>query len=323
VGVGPGTRVLAPTYHCPTMIAPVEKLGAEIVFYPINAAGGPNMAWLDAIDTRGVRALLAAHFFGIPQPMQRLRWYCDQRGIALIEDCAHAFFGRSDGRPVGAWGDFAIASLTKFFPVNEGGLLLSTRGRLTAKDARGRGWLDEARSLADALEMGARHGSLPGINRLLQAVFGSKNLLRRRSATAPEQSLCAPSLDARAMTRAAHWIFRHTHRHRIVTRRRQHYNQLVALLSGAAGMHALMPPLPPDCAPYVMPLFVASPDALYQALRRARMPVFRWCQRWPDTPEIEGDHGGVWSRHVLQLGCHQDLSDAQITELADTLLRQA
>src|SRR5262252_9349500 len=37
LGVGPGDRVLVPTYHCPTMIAPIVRLGAKPLFYPINA----------------------------------------------------------------------------------------------------------------------------------------------------------------------------------------------------------------------------------------------------------------------------------------------
>jgi len=38
LGVGPGDKVLVPTYHCPTMIAPVVRSGAEPAFYPITAS---------------------------------------------------------------------------------------------------------------------------------------------------------------------------------------------------------------------------------------------------------------------------------------------
>src|SRR6188472_4335877 len=39
LAVGPGDRVLVPTYHCPTMIAPVAALGAQPLFFPLDAAG--------------------------------------------------------------------------------------------------------------------------------------------------------------------------------------------------------------------------------------------------------------------------------------------
>ncbi|HEX5126590.1 MAG TPA: DegT/DnrJ/EryC1/StrS family aminotransferase, partial [Rhodocyclaceae bacterium] len=96
-----GDRVLVPTYHCPTMIAPVVGCGGQPLFYPIDAQGNADIGWLEKADTRGVRALLAAHYFGIPRSFSALRAFCDARGIALIEDCAHALFGRSEGRPIG------------------------------------------------------------------------------------------------------------------------------------------------------------------------------------------------------------------------------
>ena len=120
--IGRGDRVLVPTYHCPTMIAPVAASGATPLFFPIDAGGTPRIESLATNDDlSGVRAMIAAHYFGLPQPMARIRRFCDERNIALIEDCAHAMFGQADGRPVGSWGDYAIASLTKFLPTTEGG----------------------------------------------------------------------------------------------------------------------------------------------------------------------------------------------------------
>ena len=329
LGVTSGSRVLVPTYHCPTMIAPAAVLGATPVFYPLTPRGGPDLAWLRRLDTRGVRAMLAAHFFGIPQPMHALRNFCDARGIALIEDCAHAFFGMSDGRNVGAWGDFAIASLTKFFPVNEGGLLLTQRATQWHENRPTRSLTDEARSLVDALEIGARHGAQSGAKRLLAWAFQLKNQCRQRphapGHTPPPNPMNDPELarPSRPMTRTAQWLWAHAHQARIVTRRRHHYTQLVAMLSGVPGMSPLFPRLPEHCAPYVMPLKVEHPDALYHALRQAGIPVFRWCQLWPDTPRIEGDSGLEWSTKILQLGCHQDLDAGQIAHIADSVKRLA
>ena len=102
LGIRPGNKVLVPTYHCPTMIAPVVRAGAQPMFYPITATGGIDLEWLQRADLVGARAMLAAHYFGIPQPMSEVRAFCDSYRIALIEDCAHAFFGLSDGAAVGA-----------------------------------------------------------------------------------------------------------------------------------------------------------------------------------------------------------------------------
>ena len=67
--------------------------------------------------------------------------------------------------------------------------------------------------------------------------------------------------------------------------------------------------LPTD-APYALPLWVDDADRVYQHLRDEGMPVFRWDRVWPHAQVAPDDQGPAWSRHVLQLLCHQDLSAA-------------
>lgn len=92
-------------------------------------------------------------------------------------------------------------------------------------------------------------------------------------------------------------------------------------LSGVAGLRPLRPLLPDDCAPYVFPLWVETPDPGYQALRRLGFPVSRWDQRWPTIPNIADDQGPLWSHHVLQIACHQDLSEPELQRML-TLIKQ-
>jgi len=135
LGLKAGDAVLVPTYHCPSMIAPLVAEGLSARFYALAAGGEPDLGRLCASNLEGVRAMLVPHYFGRPQPMARLRGFCDEKGIALVEDCAHSFFGAVDGRPLGQWGDAAIASLTKFFPVPEGGLIVSQSRPLERPEA--------------------------------------------------------------------------------------------------------------------------------------------------------------------------------------------
>src|SRR5205807_5356794 len=109
-----------------------------------------------------------------------VRAFCDANAISLIEDCAHAVFGVSDGRPVGHWGDIAIASLTKFFPVPEGGMIVSSTRPLDELELSRRGWLDELKAVADAIQLGTEHRGFAGLNAVLRRVFRMKNWLRRR-----------------------------------------------------------------------------------------------------------------------------------------------
>lgn len=325
--IGLGGKVLVPTYHCPTMIAPVARVGAQPMFYPITASGAVDLEWLERADLAGVRAMLATHYFGISQPMSRLRAFCDSHGIALIEDCAHAFFGESDGAPVGSWGDVAIASLPKFFPVPEGGLIASVRRPLDGLDLPPCSLFDEVKVAVSAVEIGAAFDRFPGANAILRAVVGVKNRLRG-DASAGAAAIRAGkhsglSVDARLTSLrpaiVAHWIVSSVFRSRIVENRRRNYKALASRLRRIDGARALFPDLPDGATPYVFPLYVDDPSASYQQLRSAGVPIFRWDEIWPGTPTLDGDHGLDWAHRVFQLGCHQDLSLSDIEAMATTV----
>jgi len=70
-----------------------------------------------------------------------------------------------------------------------------------------------------------------------------------------------------------------------------------------------------------MPLFVDFPDKSYLALRSAGIPVFRWDELWPKTPQLDRDVGRLWATHIYQLPCHQDLSINDVDAIANTVLR--
>jgi dTDP-4-amino-4,6-dideoxygalactose transaminase len=272
--------------------------------------------------------MLATHYFGFPQPMSRLRAFCDARRIALIEDCAHAFFGVSEGAAVGSRGDVAIASLPKFFPVPEGGLIVSETHPLKTLELAPCSLRDEVKAAADAVEIGVVHGRFPGLNTLLGGVFSLKNRLRRRYRPADTPAnrggesahLAADArLDSLRPAVAAHWIASSVTQFRIVGNRRRNYAALASRLSRIDGAHALRPDLPDDSAPYVFPLYVNAPAASYQRLRSTGIPLFRWDEVWPGTPVIDGDHGLDWAHRVFQLGCHQDLSLEDIEAMATTV----
>ena len=333
MGIGPGDRVLLPSYHCPTMVAPVVARGAEPMFYPIDAAGAPQFDWLEQADTQGVRVLLAAHFFGLPQPMAKLRRWCDSHDIRLIEDCAHALFGKIEGRAIGRWGDLAIASLTKFLPVPEGGCLVNNAVAAPVPVLRRPGGMAQLKAAFDIIHNGANHGRLHGLRTLILGALGALRRLRGKPAAAPSALSAEHAMadadgfsidpaDAHlALSGASRWIAQRLPRERILQQRRACYRMLSQALSSVAGMRPLRRLLPDDCAPYVFPLWVDTPDPGYQALRRLGFPVSRWDQRWPTIPDIADDQGPLWSHHILQIGCHQDLSEPELQRML-TLIKQ-
>lgn len=329
LGVGTGDKVLVPTYHCPTMIAPIVARGAIPVFYPLDDVGTPRLDWIKQSNTLGVRALLVAHFFGLPQPLAEIRQWCNQRDVRLIEDCAHALFGRSDDRAIGCWGDMAIASLTKFLPVPEGGCLVTNMVPTPVLSLHQPTVISQVKASLDIVHAGVNHGRLKGLGLLVSGLYGVMAKLKIRTPRgAQAEPVCGSlgegftidtTLAHRRLTHASRWIANHSPRARIVSRRRENYSFFAHALSGLAGMRPLLPNLPTECAPYVFPLWVNQPDPGYLELRRLEFPVSRWDRLWPTVPRIEGDFGIKWSTHVLQLACHQDLTVAELQQMVTTL----
>lgn len=320
IGLKPGDRVLMPSYHCMSMIAPVVLLGGEVAFYPIMADGSADMAYLRYATRPPVRAILAAHFFGLPRAMQPIRQLCDEQGIAFIEDCAHALWGQHAGSTVGALGDYAIGSMTKFFPVPEGGCIASFRHSLEGVQLRSASVRRELKVLVDVLERATRFERLRGANQALNVLWQIKAVLRPRYRRGvddgPKDLLAAQAaladLDVAqagiAMSRAALAVVRHTRMDWTFETRRAHFARLLTCSMRLKGAQPLAPSIPGEAAPYVFPLWADEPDRGFAALRDRGIAVFRWDWRWPGTPQDPSDYGNIWAHHVLQLPCHQDLS---------------
>lgn len=316
-----GHGVLVPTYQCPTMIAPVLQSALQPVYYPIDARGLPRLDALDALcQGRPVGALFVAHYFGLPNDLRAVVDWCHARGILVVEDCAHAYFGLAGDRPVGHWGDYAAASLSKFFPVPEGGLIASARPLSSLGLARP-GLRDEMKGLVDVAENAWAHGRLAGVNHLLAPLWRARR--RGRGAEPPVVTPLPGTANADDLmegcdmgrvdqrpTQAAVWLHRLLPHSPIVARRREHYRIYSELLATVPGAHGLRPALPDGAAPYVWPLWIdgeARAQRAYAAMREQRLPVFRWDRTWPGTPQDPQDVATGWGRQLIQLLCHQDL----------------
>lgn len=325
-----GDKVLVPTYHCPTMIAPIEALGAQAVFYPVDSQGAPDLQWIQQHHSSDVRAILVAHFFGLPQPLGDIRQWCDQKGIQLIEDCAHALFGMSGDRAVGCWGDLAIASLTKFLPIPEGGVLVDNLVPPPLPSLHQPSFKSQLKAGFDIVHSGVIHGRLAEVAPFVKIATKLRCLFKpapvdrptgqTKAVDVPSDGFAIDMAQAHLeITAASRWIAQFAPRARIVNRRRENYLFFARALSGATGMHPLMPLLPDHCAPYVFPIWVEQPDPGYAELRRIEFPVSRWDRLWPTVAQIKGDFGIEWSHHVLQLACHQDLTAKELHRMVATL----
>lgn len=320
LGIGPGHQVLVPAYHCPAMIEPVNWCGATPVFYPLDDALDVDVARLDTLRGDATRAVMAAHFFAQARDLAPLRQWCDQHGIALIEDCAHALFSQIDGRPVGEVGDYSVASLWKFLPTGEGGVLHRPRADLPDLGLQpGAGDIKALFRLLEEASDKGHAGLLKPTFMLLNHLRGGGGGHGTGSSAPGGSSASAYALSDAQVFRAAPELVEHLRDTAFsaadADRRRAVYARLRDALAHMPGCELYPLQLGPADVPYVLPLLLDEPDRQFPALKMAGCPVWRWEDLLTDVCPVSE----AYRWRLIQLPCHQDLSDADVDWLLSTI----
>ena len=169
-GVGHGDEVIVPAFTFVATANAAIYCGARPVFADIVGPGEPAIDPEHVAQLIGPRtkAVAAVHFGGYAARAGELAALCEERGVALIEDTAHAPAASLDGR---ALGTFGLAGCFSFFSnkvlsAGEGGLV-ATDDAHVAEFARahrvprgeGAGWDYRMTGIAAAL-LGSRLGRL-------------------------------------------------------------------------------------------------------------------------------------------------------------------
>jgi dTDP-4-amino-4,6-dideoxygalactose transaminase len=130
-GVGPGDEVIVPSVTFAATANAVRYTGARPVFADVVSTEdlGIDVDHVESLITERTRAVIPVHYAGYSVEIDRLAELCDRRGLALIEDSAHAPSARQ--RPDGPkLGSFGMAGCYSFFPnkvlgIGEGGCLVT------------------------------------------------------------------------------------------------------------------------------------------------------------------------------------------------------
>ncbi|MGH8729152.1 MAG: aminotransferase class I/II-fold pyridoxal phosphate-dependent enzyme [Burkholderiales bacterium] len=330
LSVQAGDEVLVPAFHCTSMIEPVTWLKAQPVFYRIARDTSVDFEDLERRVTSATRALLVTHYFGFLQDITKLRALCDARGLALIEDCAHCLFGEIAGQPVGALSDYAIISLTKFFPTYDGGCLVSSRNTLDRVSLRSAGLAFDAKAAANALEYALEHGRLKWLSPIVALPLKVKDRLwhsvKGDAPIGPDSSDGGYGFDSAWVNKraslAARIITATASLPRIYDLRRAHYLRLHEALRNLSGAEPLFHDLPEGIAPYVYPLKVAEPDRVFPALKHLGVPILRFGEYLtPEMPPETCPQTAEFSRKLLQFPCHQELTEDELDWMIDCIVR--
>jgi len=130
IGVGPGDRVVIPGFTCFVLPSAISFAGAEPLYADIepstfNLSLETIESALHSQEHSNVKAIVIQHTFGMPADTERIVSWARRRGIATIEDCAHAlgsgYYDRSGKRcATGTLSDAAFFSSHWNKPVSTG-----------------------------------------------------------------------------------------------------------------------------------------------------------------------------------------------------------
>jgi perosamine synthetase len=321
-GICPGDEVLIPAYNCPSMVVPIYAVGATPVFYPLTRDLAIDSTEITRLHGSKTRALIAAHFFGALQSLKQIRLWCDERSVALIEDCSHAMYGSLDGQPIGSTGDYAVASPRKFLPIVEGGLLTSSRFSLDDVNLGATSYAPSFRVAFDSLQIATLHGRLTLALPIVWICTLLRTLSKRGGVPKDDRCEAPDGLDL-SPGKAAAWITRRMLAFYAsgdsLLRRRENYLRLANQISEIPGFSVFLPAGQLATIPYVVPVLLQRPEVQFAELKRRGVPVWRW-------ENSRHEHCAVTAAYnysLVQLPCHQSLDDTELNWIIHELRAMA
>ena len=131
-GVGVGDEVIVPPFTFVATIEAVMSAGAVPVFADIDETLCLDPESLEKALTPRTKAVLVVHMCGAMAEIVRIKAFCDQKGVTLIEDACQALGGSFNGKYLGTFGKVGCFSFdpVKTITCGEGGCIVTDDRKL-------------------------------------------------------------------------------------------------------------------------------------------------------------------------------------------------
>jgi dTDP-4-amino-4,6-dideoxygalactose transaminase len=137
LGIGPGDEVVVPSLTFVATANAVRYCGAKPVFADVASLDEWNIdaTTIARVLTPATKAIVVVHYAGYPCDMKAIMDLATRRGLAVVEDVAHAPGASVDGVALGAWGDAGCFSFfsNKNMTTAEGGMVTTRRPELAER----------------------------------------------------------------------------------------------------------------------------------------------------------------------------------------------
>jgi perosamine synthetase len=323
LGILAGESVLVPAFNCAALVEPIRRHGARVSFYRVNTDCSPDFDDIERRTDSKTRAVLAIHYFGFPQPLERFRDFCAKRGLYLIEDCAHVLAGESASIPLGSTGDISIFSWRKFLPIRDGGQLVVNNPKLTADVGFDKpSIVYRMKSVKDVIDRILDDSRTP-----LARFFARLSRLpsnaswRLPSKSTPQAGpVTATSTDAfdlgcpftmvnLPMSTPSRFIVDRVDLRPIIEQRRLNYLYVRKIMGSLPGVIPLFKDLPDGVCPLAFPFFVEGRRDFHLVLRSKGIPASTWGGViHPDLPLDDFPESRTLYDRLMYVPVHQSLS---------------
>lgn len=337
VGLAAGQTVLVPAYVCRSVPEAILAYGAAVEFYRVDRDCRLDLEDIERRIRPGVGAVLAVHYFGMPQAqMSALRESCDRRGLFLIEDCAHILPRPDVDDGPGRYGHISVFSWRKFLPVYDGATLSVCRSvaRRRAELARSpigmqlrstKDVVDRCRATAQAALAGPKNASdiLHPVAAPMAECGESRHIDERPvplAAVDPNGDLFRPDAVTLPMTWTSRAIRNRSDTAAISEIRRCHWRVLLEATRSSPVTQPLFGELAASSCPWIFPLRFTGLQDAHVLLRRRGIPAATWGGVRPASlPSRMHHETDDLYREIVFLPIHQGLTHSCLTAIVSAM----
>lgn len=117
------TQMLVPAYICDIFFPIFKKYNIQPIFLDIDLQTfNIKIEEIEQKLNPSVKSILIPHIYGLANDMEKILLIAQKHNLKIIEDCAHSFGAEYNNKYLGNFGDAALFSLYKSFPICRGGI---------------------------------------------------------------------------------------------------------------------------------------------------------------------------------------------------------
>ena len=328
--IGVNDHVLMPSFHCGVEVEAVLKAKTNVHFYKMKENLEADLQDLEGRINPDTKAIFVIHYFGFPQKMDEIKKLCQKYKLWLIEDCAHALYSSYQNQYLGSFGDVSIFSLQKSLPICDGGALLVNQTKGIWKERPSKpNFMTTLRGMTllriEHIKMfyapfyGLIDFLVVNPARFVLRII-KKSGPRSLQVSVPSSAYFDLSQSSKGMSAFSKKIADSVEAESLVKRRRKNYQYLVEAIKNVNGVQVLFPLLAEGVCPLFLPIKVSDRGILKNRLEKAGVKTFIFGEFLHQDLERGFDPlAETWSRHILCLPIHQDLTRTHLNFIAQCL----